>query len=83
VSLSKRSALILDAINIALADLAKVPDCDEKRDLEARARTCETIVKKWKKTPPPPEEREATMQVVLSLHVAVTKLRRNTSMPPP
>lgn len=82
MSLSKRSALIIDAIQVALTELAKVPDCDAKRDLESRARACENIVMGWKTVPPSPDEREATMQSVLSLHVAVTKLRRNTVLPP-
>jgi hypothetical protein len=81
MSISKRSLLILDAIQIALADLAKVPDCDEKRDLETRLNACGALVGKWKTVPPTPDEREATMQVVLTLHVAVTKLRRDTSLP--
>ena len=52
MSLSKRSTLILDAIQVALTELGKVADCDEKRDLETRARTCEKIVMGWQAMPP-------------------------------
>jgi hypothetical protein len=80
--MTKRSALILDAIQVALGELAKVSDCEEKRELETRARACESIVRGWKNAPPSSDEREATMQTVLSLHVSVTRLRRTTTVPP-
>lgn len=78
---SRRIAFALDAIAAALEALATVPDGDDKLRLVAEARACERKVQAWRDSPPAIEEREAVMKKVLSLHVAVARLRRAAEQP--
>jgi hypothetical protein len=76
---SKRTSLVLDAIDLALAQLAKMPDSVEVRAWRVKAVAYEADAKDWSLAPPTAEQREAMMKKILGLHVAVTKLREPRS----
>ena len=73
---SRRVSLIRDAIRIALAAIAALPESTEKQALHARALAHQLELERWDQVPPADEEREKLMKAVLALHVAVTKTRR-------
>ena len=73
---TKRMSLVLDAVQIALGQLAKLPNSPEVEDLRTKALAYEKEAKHWSEKPPTSEQREAMMKKVLALHVAVTKLAR-------
>jgi hypothetical protein len=71
---TKRTAVIVDAIEIALGQLGKLGDSPEVEQLRNRALSCVRSVQDWAQSPPTSEHREAMMQQVLFLHTSVTKL---------
>lgn len=73
---SKRTALVIDAIRLAVDSLAVLPDSEDARELRASCCALRSAVEAWNVAPPSAEEREQTMRKVVALHVAVTKLRR-------
>jgi hypothetical protein len=76
VRVSNRTAVILDAIEIAVHELAKLPDSPESSALRTKALAFEETAKAWPHAPPTQEKRGAMMQSVLALHVEVMKLVR-------
>lgn len=76
---SKRTPSILDAVQQALAILARLPDTEEARDLREQCRAIEETAREWARTPPTAEDREALLKKVLAIHVLLTKVRRTSS----
>jgi hypothetical protein len=76
---TKRMSLVLDAIEIALGQLAKLPDSPEVEELRTKALVYERDAKHWSEKAPTSEQREAMMKKVLALHILVTKLAREGS----
>lgn len=80
--ISKRTALALDAVRLALASLRVMPDSKEARALREACVSWERVVKDWEHSAPTAEDRERAMKRLVALHVAVTKLRRRSESPP-
>lgn len=78
---TRRMSIVLDAISIAVQQLAKVPDSLEVQALRAKALAYESEVKQWTDAPPTTEQREAMMKRVLALNASVTKLARQKGAP--
>jgi hypothetical protein len=80
---SRRTSLVLDALRLALATIATLPNGQEAQGLREQCEACEGVARRWAQVPPTAQEREAVMQRVVSLHVAVARVRRSTLPPPP
>jgi hypothetical protein len=79
---SKRTALALDALNLVLDTLGRLPHSDDRQRLEGQARACERVVSCWQYYPPTDEDREDLMRRLLDLHMATAQLRRGSEPPP-
>jgi hypothetical protein len=64
----------MDAIQIALDQLAKMPDSPEVEALRSKAAACAEDARGWAQVRPTAEHKEAMMKDVLALQIAVTKL---------
>ncbi len=73
---------MLDAIGKALASLRILPDSQEARVLREECLAWERMAKDWEHSPPTAEERETAMKKVVALHVAISRLRRESQRPP-
>jgi hypothetical protein len=67
--------LLHDSVTSVLRALSTMPSSREVRALADRALRCERAIALWDQQPPTPAEREATMQNVLALHMALAKLQ--------
>jgi hypothetical protein len=73
---ARKISPVLDAIRQALAAVSTLPESQEVSDLRDRCLAYEHIAEQWAREPPAPEEREALMKRVLTLHVLVCRVRR-------
>jgi hypothetical protein len=73
---SRRLALVRDAIEIVVRRLSTLPPSPELEELRLRAEECLRQADGWAHRPPTVEEREAVMKRVLGLHTAVVRLER-------
>jgi hypothetical protein len=73
---TKRTSVVLSALQVTLRILADMPECAETDVLRKRIADCESETKLWKSTSPTSAEREAVMKRVLWIHTAVAKLAR-------
>jgi len=69
-----RTLVALDALEVALAHIAQLPECAESEELLMKAFMLQREVKKWTDHPPTSDEREKMMKRVLSLHIAASRL---------
>jgi hypothetical protein len=67
-------SLVMDAIQIALDQLAKMPDSPEVEALRSKGAAYAADAKAWAQVRPTAEHKEAMMKNVLALQIAVTKL---------
>lgn len=74
---SKRLALVRDAIEIVLRRLSTLPPSTEVEELRVRAEECLREADAWGQTAPTMEQREALMKRVLGLHTAIARLERS------
>jgi hypothetical protein len=74
---ARRTSPVLDAIRQALAVLSTLPESQETSELRDRCLAYEHIAEQWAREPPAPEEREALMKRVLTLHVLVCRVRQS------
>ena len=72
---TKRTIVALEALEVALAELSKLPETAETESLLLRGFQLQREVKAWADKPATPVQREAMMKKVLSLHVAISRLR--------
>jgi hypothetical protein len=77
--MSSRTFLALDAVHAALQALSALPHSDERQRISGVARACERALKLWQHRAPEDHEREALMQQILGIHVAVSRLQRAES----
>lgn len=75
-SVSKRLALVRDAIEFVLRRLLRLPPSPEVDDLRLRAEDCLQQARGWAYKPSTVEQREAVMTRVLGLHTAIARLKR-------
>ena len=71
---TKRTVVALEALEVALVELAKLPESAETEALVTRGFEHSREVKAWADKVPTPEQREALMKKVLGLHMAVSRL---------
>jgi hypothetical protein len=71
---TRRMSLVMDAIQIALDQLAKMPDSPSVEALRSKAAAYAADAKGWAQVRPTAEHKEAMMKNVLALQIAVTKL---------
>jgi hypothetical protein len=76
----KRSKAIVDAVDVILRRLAKLPDGAEAQELREKALACLRIARTWEGLAPTPAQREGVAKTVLALH---TRARRMKSARPP
>jgi hypothetical protein len=74
---ARRISPVLDAIRKALAVVSTLPESQEVSELRDRCLAYEHIAEQWAREPPAPEEREALMKRVLTLHVLVCRVRKS------
>jgi len=74
---SKRLALVRDAIEVVLRRLSTLPPSPEVEELRLRAEDCLQQANGWAHQAPTVEQREAVMKRALALHSAVARLERS------
>jgi hypothetical protein len=70
------ATLVVDAANIVLRNLERIPDRPEVLALRSRALECIKVAEGWGARRPTVEEREKLMKDVLDLHTATRRLAR-------
>jgi hypothetical protein len=73
---SKRTSVLLEAIELAKKPLAHVAEGTERAELLREAEECARIVHLWAAEAPTGEQRDAMMQRVLRMHLTVARLCR-------
>ncbi len=71
---TKRTVVALEALEDALAQLAKLPESAETEALLTKGFELQREVKSWDDKPATSQQREAMMKKVLSLHIAISRL---------
>jgi hypothetical protein len=71
---TKRTVVALEALEVALAELARLPETPEAEALLKKGFALQREVKAWADKPAMAQQREAMMKKVLGLHVAVSRL---------
>lgn len=74
-------SLVMDAIQIAVDQLAKMPNSPEVEALRSKASAYADDARGWPHARPTAEHKEAMMKNVLALQIAVTKLGTERSAP--
>jgi hypothetical protein len=78
VAISNRTAVLRDAARHALAALRILPPSEEAERLLRECIRLEKLSLEWTERAPTDEERGAAMKEVVALHLAVTKLGRES-----
>jgi hypothetical protein len=76
---SRQLTILSDALDVVLRDLSDVAEVGEKALLYSRAEELAQRLASWSTAPPTGEERSSLMHEVLTLHMAVARLRRDLS----
>jgi hypothetical protein len=75
---ARRLAVVREAIDVVLRHLECLPWSDRTEHLHVWVHECLKQTEQWNASAPTDREREGLMKRVLALHVAVTKLERDT-----
>jgi hypothetical protein len=78
----RRHRVIIEAANVILGRLDKLPESPDALDLREKVLACRQQAEGWKDRPPTVEQHERLMKEVLDLHVRVRRLTRTRSKPP-
>jgi hypothetical protein len=76
VQISRRSALLMDAIDVVERRLMALSPSQEVDELRERVVIYREQVHEWQQAKPSAEQRDKLMKLVLALHVAVAKAER-------
>jgi acyl-CoA reductase-like NAD-dependent aldehyde dehydrogenase len=77
---TKRTSVVLSALQVTLRHLSEIPDSPEADALKRAVADCEREAREWRTTSPTAQQREALMKRVLALHLSVAKLGREAGI---
>jgi hypothetical protein len=76
---TKRTSVVLNALQVTFKNIDAMPVSPEVDALRLRALACEAEAKRWPTSMPSAMQREAMMQRVLQIHIALAKIARETT----